>query len=434
MISKNPGSKELKRLYIDEIFSTTKIAGIYDVSQPTAVKWLKESGVIIRTSSETGLLRKGVTRPPGKELRKLYVDEGVSTTKIAKMYYISISTAIDWLREDGVKIRSSAETRLLSRRVIKPSGKDLRRLYVDERMNSTEIAEMCNTNPVTVRGWLIKEDIRIRSRSEAKLPRGVTRPSGEELERLYVDERMSSTEIAEMYGTGISTISKWLIKEGIKTRNASEAKLPRGVTRPSGEELERLYVDERMSINNIAEMYGVNKTTAWGWLKGAGVKIRPSNSPKRNSGQFIQETQEALSIASLASVTENTGDIARILIQAWPDSFPPEQELAKMLPGIVKNTGEALRPFNLERAAYHTTEWATLPTEVKYCLEDLVYSIVLDQYQKPFNDDPEATIDELGKFIHRKSEVQGLAKRVLSHYKEVYAFSIPGHGKMKGAA
>jgi len=310
-----------------------------------------------------------------------------------------------------------------------PNRKDIKKLYVNEGLSVAKIAEIHGISSSTIRRRLIEKGVRIRSREATR------RPLGEELRRLYIDQGLAAYKISEIYDVANTTVARWLKKEGMKIRNNSEAQLSkRGATRPSDEELSRLYIDEGMNTTEIAKKYSITQTTVPRWLREAGIKIRSRHSYIKSPEQFIQETQEALSIVSLASVTENTGDIARILIQAWPDRFPSEEELAKMLPGIVKRTGEALTPFTLDRAGYHTREWATLPTEVKYCLEDLVYSIVQDQYQISFNDDPEATLEELRSFARRKSEVQGLAKRVLSHYKEVYAFSIPGHGKMMRAA
>lgn len=50
-----------------------------------------------------------------------------------------------------------------------------------------------------------------------------TPPSGEELRRMYIDERLSSIDIAARYGVNPSTVCKWLRRNGIKARPVGEA-------------------------------------------------------------------------------------------------------------------------------------------------------------------------------------------------------------------
>jgi hypothetical protein len=45
---------------------------------------------------------------------------------------------------------------------------------------------------------------------------------------------------------------------------------------PSKARLEKLYLKEKMSTTQIGALYGVNKSTAWVWLITRGIPRRPS--------------------------------------------------------------------------------------------------------------------------------------------------------------
>ena len=148
---------------------------------------------------------------------------------------------------------------------------------------------------------------------------------------------------------------------------------------------------------------------------------------------FLQENPQASAIGALASVAESTNDIADILVKLWPDRFPSAVQLSRSLPGAIKHIGHSLHPFSLEKARGFYDDVYAIPTEVKYVLDDIIYTIAVDQYQLPFNKDPEKALQELDKFASEKNGVSKLAQRVLDYYSQVYDFTIPGHGGLREA-
>ena len=157
----------------------------------------------------------------------------------------------------------------------KPPKEELERLYSDEKLSQKKIAEKCGVTGPTVKHWLKSYDLLIRNKSEvAQLIHGHIKhinPSKEELERLYVEEKLSPEKIADHYNVSSVTILRWLKKYDILIRSNSEAQQVRfghiKHINPSKEELERLYVDENWSQEKIADHYGVGHTTILRWLK-----------------------------------------------------------------------------------------------------------------------------------------------------------------------
>ena len=107
----------------------------------------------------------------------------------------------------------------------------LRRLYVREGKSMGEIARGLGCSTTTVGDWLRRHGIETRT-SRVNPPSDRDDGLGEEnLRRLYVEERLSSTEIAEETGFSRKTVCKWLRLHGIETRSPEES----GAGFPSGE-------------------------------------------------------------------------------------------------------------------------------------------------------------------------------------------------------
>ncbi len=261
-----PSKEQLITWYIDEHKSTNEIAEELGVSNPTVGTWLNNYGIEIRTISESKL-PAGFEKPSEKELRTSYLDERKTLAEIAEEIGVSKSTIGAWLNDSGIEIRTISESKLPAG-FEKPSEKELRTSYLDERKTLAEIAEEIGVSKFTIGAWLNDSGIEIRTISEARLPSGFVKPSEERLRTLYVDQHKSQTKIAKELGVGISTIGTWLNDYDIEIRLSSESQLPTGVKKPSEERLRTLYLDECKSANEIAEEIGVGDSTVRRWLNG----------------------------------------------------------------------------------------------------------------------------------------------------------------------
>lgn len=143
----------------------------------------------------------------------------------------------------------------------------LRRLYVDEGMTMSEIADKLDCTTTTVWKWMGRHGIEARDPSEAKLVRRDEAPyrDPETLERLYHGESMTVREIAEKFDVAKMTISRWLRKHDIDTRTPNESCNIRGTqagptkdgphTNP--EWLGEKYHDEGLTAQEMADEAGV---------------------------------------------------------------------------------------------------------------------------------------------------------------------------------
>lgn len=146
----------------------------------------------------------------------------------------------------------------------------LRELCVDEQLPITGVADRLGCNRNTVYRWLKKHGI-----SENGAP---PKPSPEYtdpdvLEELYWGEEMSMPEIAEKFGCHYVTIQRWMDKHDIEARDADPANRREKPWRDEST-LRELYVDEKLSIFEIADRLDCGYATVDEWLSRYGIEKR----------------------------------------------------------------------------------------------------------------------------------------------------------------
>ncbi len=116
--------------------------------------------------------------------------------------------------------------------------KELRDLYLEEKMSSTEIAEELGCSKRTILKRLRKYGIPRRS-SGPKRRDDLTK---NKLEDLYIRERLSTREIAEKLDTGRSTVYRKLKEHDIQTRDIAESHIKYERKSFSGNSIEKNYL------------------------------------------------------------------------------------------------------------------------------------------------------------------------------------------------
>jgi len=92
--------------------------------------------------------------------------------------------------------------------------------YINQGLSAIQIAEELKCSDGKIYFWLKKYDIPSRSFSEANTKYHLTK---EYLQQKYVDERLSTRQIAEEVGCGKTTIRCWLNRFDIPFRTISES-------------------------------------------------------------------------------------------------------------------------------------------------------------------------------------------------------------------
>lgn len=157
-----------------------------------------------------------------KKLKELYRHRKMSSPEIARIYRCVQSTVRQRLREYGIRIRTKSEANRV-RYNINISKKELKNLYLHRKLSSPEIAKIYHCSPNAIRDLLRKFRIKVRTKSEAiRLRYNINIPK-KELKKLYLEKKVSSAEIARKFKCSTGLIGNRLKEYKIPIRTVQEA-------------------------------------------------------------------------------------------------------------------------------------------------------------------------------------------------------------------
>lgn len=98
--------EQLEELYIHQRLTTTSISNKVGLSQGIIYDWLKRYGIKVRTVNEASS-----KKIPKDELIKMYINNKFSTVKIANILNVSQCAVHRWIKEYNIPIRSMSEAK-----------------------------------------------------------------------------------------------------------------------------------------------------------------------------------------------------------------------------------------------------------------------------------------------------------------------------------
>lgn len=143
-----------------------------------------------------------------ERLRELR-DQGLSEAEIARRLECSQATVHNWL------VRFDLDTSRVSPDHPWHDEEVLRRLYCDQELTMGEVADVLQCSRKAVEDWIHRHEIDTRSRTPETPERLRDR---ETLEQLYLDQKMSTYDIAAEVGCVPSAVHNWLQQHDIETR------------------------------------------------------------------------------------------------------------------------------------------------------------------------------------------------------------------------
>jgi len=197
--------------------------------------------------------RRNIKKPTKEKLYKWYHEDNENTSQIAKKLSVTSTSILRWMREYGIKRRKGSYSMLPGLK--KPTKEELEDLYINQRKSNKNIGRNLGVSEPTIRKWMDEYGISIRSSSESKLPKGFVKPTKEELKELY--RKISVNKIAKNYKISNPTITKWLKDYNISIRRNSNFERIKEIIKPSKEKLEDLYWEQGKSTTNIGRELGV---------------------------------------------------------------------------------------------------------------------------------------------------------------------------------
>jgi len=144
----------------------------------------------------------------------------------------------------------------------------LRQKYLDENLSGPEIAEEWGCSARTITNWRHKHGIETKPQNH-----GEPWTDGEKLRELYVEERLTTYEIADRFDTSSSTISAALERHGIEARSGGSG-LEHGQPWHDESNLRELYVNQQLTAEEVGERLGCSQSTVLLQLRKFGIPRR----------------------------------------------------------------------------------------------------------------------------------------------------------------
>lgn len=150
----------------------------------------------------------------------------------------------------------------------------LREKYCEEKQTVSGIAEEFGCSHGTILRWLGKHDIETRSRGG-----GVKYPrlwNEEWLRAKYIDEELSTQDIADIVGCSKSQAKRRVRESGIETRPSHP--LPKDDRVHDNEWLHKQYVENDLSMAEISDKFDIPKTTLARALRRSDIEVHPRDA------------------------------------------------------------------------------------------------------------------------------------------------------------
>ena len=174
---------------------------------------------ISKALAEAGLTKHKPHRDAGivpEVAKRMYLEEGKTMLEIAKHFGCS---------QPGIRRHIASRGYLKPQRSVRKgnvrftlSKDDLYDLYITKQMSDMAIGKKLNVNNVTVANWRKRYGIK-RDNPVNLLPLPV-----EDLRRMYIEEKQSMESIATYFGCGESTVRAHIIKNGLNIDSSEVAK------------------------------------------------------------------------------------------------------------------------------------------------------------------------------------------------------------------
>lgn len=156
----------------------------------------------------------GIRRPASsldlEVVKRMYLDEAMSVDDIASIVGITRRGVQKFIGKNGFsKGHSKVERPERSAVKIKLSAEELQALFIGQKLSDVEIGNRCGVCNITVANWRRKHGIR------RSAPYNFVDIPVAELTKMYVDEKMKMEDIAKHFECGESTIRTRIVQLGL---------------------------------------------------------------------------------------------------------------------------------------------------------------------------------------------------------------------------
>lgn len=161
----------VERLYTKQLLHPKEIAHLLGVSQKTIERRLRKHGIEIRGDKHAGHRSRAEAQYRDERLlRDLLEKRGMSEAEAAKLLNCNVRNIQYWRAEYGIRSRSRSEAMTLRHSKLLALYKDRSwcvEEYCSRKKSTYQMADELGISPSTVRSWLLRHGIQLRSGGES---------------------------------------------------------------------------------------------------------------------------------------------------------------------------------------------------------------------------------------------------------------------------
>lgn len=210
----------LRQKYEEEKLSGGEIADICGVSTRTVHRRFDEFGIETRSIQESHRTNSDERLRDKQWLREKYVEDQLTTDEIGELVDVAGSAVQSWLHRHGIGTRSPGEAQRIKTAEGLKDKQVMYDLYHRGGLTTHEIADHFDVDQHTVVNWMDKHGIErsMRTQKDPATPDKLRNP--EWVREKYVEEKMNITAIAELCDVTRGCVSDWMDIHGIESRGA----------------------------------------------------------------------------------------------------------------------------------------------------------------------------------------------------------------------
>lgn len=173
----------------------------------------------------------------------------------------------------------------------------LYRMYVDEKKTSTEIGHFLGVDPSVVRRRMNRHGIPRRPAGTGLASRGTVKPTADELSGMVYAERLTMREIGEKFGVDKSAVAYWMKGYDLRIPSCWESRRRKieGFRYPTESELRKLYLDGGLPTNEIGDMFNTGGNSILKLLHEFNIPTRSAGFGQQyvaRDGQVVKSSYE----------------------------------------------------------------------------------------------------------------------------------------------
>jgi DNA-binding transcriptional regulator LsrR (DeoR family) len=261
---------KIKKLYVEKGWAQHQIAEHLGVSKWSITNRIRQLNLPVRPAS---IFYDKAKRPAViKEVKHLYLRQGISLTEIARRIHSTRSKVAEVLKSEGIDVPATKKRESAAAKARK--GEKIRRLYIEKHWSRNRIALHLGISAWSVDAHLTRLGMPLKRNilGDPKKRAGLL----EKAKHLYINQELTIADAARKVGLDAKKVSEFLRRDGLSVKRKRKLEETR---KREIREILHLYLDLGWTAERIGERFGRTTKAIFHVIFNAGESRRSHRPP-----------------------------------------------------------------------------------------------------------------------------------------------------------